>query len=62
MEIGTGLAIGFSSIATAAVIMKWISRNDSSRQCAAHLLLDGQVKDLKEWLIRIEAKLDAAIH
>lgn len=66
MDIGSGVAIAGSAISGAAVIIKWLStfNNHSvsaTSQCAAHNLIIQQVNDVKDWLARVEGKLDRAI-
>jgi hypothetical protein len=63
VEIGSGIAIAGSAFAVAGVAVKWISSvsNNSSRQCNSHAMIAQQIEDIKEWLHKIEAKLDRVI-
>jgi len=63
MEIGTGIATGTAILSGAAIVMKWLSINSNRNnpQCAAHPFLVEQLREFKEWLIRVEEKIDVAI-
>jgi hypothetical protein len=60
MDMGAGLAIAGTAFAIAAIIIKWIGHN-TRPQCNLHALIEGQIKDLREGLHRIEDKLDEVI-
>jgi hypothetical protein len=62
MDIGTGVAIAGGAISVAAVLMKWLSMAYSgNNQCIAHSVISQQITDVKEWLKRVEEKLDRVI-
>jgi glycine cleavage system pyridoxal-binding protein P len=61
MDIGTGVAICGTAVATAAVLIKWIGKSENVRQCPSHSVIDEQIKTLKEWLAKVEMKLDKVI-
>lgn len=61
MDIGTGIAITGTVVATAAIIIKWLSRESVSRPCMTHAKMEQQIKSMEDWLGKVEAKLDKVI-
>ena len=62
MDIGTGVAIAGGAISMAAVLMKWLSvAYNNNNQCVAHSFMSQQITEIKDWLKRVEGKLDGVI-
>lgn len=61
VEIGAGIAVAGCGISIAAIIIKWISRGDTPKQCDLHAALAQQISSLCVWLEKIEKKLDRVI-
>jgi Na+/melibiose symporter-like transporter len=58
MSIGAGISIVGVAAAVAGVIIS-IAKQD--KKCAVHDVMVGQISDMKEWLIRVERKIDEVI-
>lgn len=61
MDIGTGVAIAGGAISMAAVAIKGITACTSDNRCASHGIITQQIDDMREWLRRVEEKLDRVI-
>jgi hypothetical protein len=61
MEIGTGIAITGTSFAVAATVINLLKKTPEKATCALHDLAMKQLDELKEWLRRVEGKIDQVI-